>query len=507
MISKALLAVLLWGIGLPLLSQNRNLDGSSNASQTGRLEIRIDAKGPAWGEEKDWSAGLFNSSWGVVKGGSWATGTSVESSTMEWDVPAGTYYVTANASISSYYGPSAFSHAWLTEYYNNSPNRGGATLVTVNASDTTRIVLDLDWTSFVTIATNPPGLKFIVDGNPLTSPRTFEWRKSDTHTIGANEYEDLPNENDIRCYFREWRHGGERIQSYTVPAPKFMQGADTLIARFDYKYRLDVVTPYGHPKPKASDWYPAWKMTTFSVEDTVIEYSDGTFAFFKNLVKKDSIRHLFDCWTGTGYGAYNGKDNPAAFLLNANTVETANWKDQFPLIVLIPDTSLGTVSVNPKGVWQDKDSTVMLTAMPRKGSGFIGWEGAVNDTAKTVRVKMDTSKIVTARFKSSTDVSQKQETDHAAPESVQLYQNRPNPFNASTEIRFNVPFREKVRIEIYSLIGERLTVLADAEYGAGSYTVFWDGTAARGGTVGSGIYLCRMKAGNVVRMCKLNLIK
>ena len=480
----------------------------------GAIKVRLNAKGQGLPnvEEKSWSFILYNTAWSIFKGKGTSTGSSVESQEAVFtDIPVGTYYVGAGASISGTGFPGGLPHdAWLFEYYNDSPDQGGASSVQVNASDTTRITMELDQTTYITIATNPnKEFQFAVDGSNYTAPKQFGWRKSDVHTIGVNEYYDLPSENNIRCYFREWRHGGSRVQSYTVPSPKFRQNVDTLVARFDYKCKLDVLSKYGNPKPKASDWYPAWQNVTVSVENSVIQYSDGAFAFRKASAGKDSVRHLFDRWTGAGYGSYSGKNNPATFLLNANTVETALWKDQFPLVAQPNDTLMGTVSANPKGVWQNRDTTVVLTAVPKKGYGFVKWEGSKTDTTKILSVKMDTSKTLTAKFAPSTAVGEKPATglNPGDPLSFELYQNYPNPFNPSTKIRFDVPEPGKVTIEIFMLMGKRLKVLAETEYAPGSYRVTWDGTDAHGQKVGSGIYICRMGAGSNVKFIKLSLIK
>jgi len=483
-------------------------DSVARVNATGSIKVQVKASGNVPGmEDKSWEVTLYSTGWQVVKKETnFSSASKSSQDVILRDVAVGQYYVSAWAATN----PNYLSHPWLFEYYNNSPDQGGASTIQVNASDTTRITMELDQTTYITIATNPnKGFQFTVDGKAYTAPKTFEWRKSDAHTIGVNEYYDLPSENNIRCYFREWRHGGSRVQSYTVPSPKFFQFSDTLVARFDYKCKLDIVSKYGNPKPKASDWYPAWQNVTISVENSVIQYSDGTFAFRKASAGKDSVRHLFDRWTGTGYGSYSGKNNPATFLLNANTVETALWKDQFPLVAQSNDTSMGTVSANPKGVWQNRDTTVVLTAVPKKGYGFVKWEGSKTDTTKILSVKMDTSKTLTAKFAPSTAVGEKPATglNPGDPLSFELYQNYPNPFNPSTKIRFDVPEPGKVTIEIFMLMGKRLKVLAETEYAPGSYRVTWDGTDAHGQKVGSGIYICRMGAGSNVKFIKLSLIK
>lgn len=53
----------------------------------------------------------------------------------------------------------------------------------------------------------------------------------------------------------------------------------------------------------------------------------------------------------------------------------------------------------------------------------------------------------------------------------ELLGNYPNPFNPETTIRFSLPKDSKIRIEVYNILGQIVTTLADQEFKAGYYTV------------------------------------
>jgi aminopeptidase N len=72
--------------------------------------------------------------------------------------------------------------------------------------------------------------------------------------------------------------------------------------------------------------------------------------------------------------------------------------------------------------------------------------------------------------------------------SFALDQNYPNPFNPATMIRYTVPVRSRVRMEIIDLLGRLVTVLIDREMEEGRYEVGWRPEGA------SGVYICRMTA-------------
>jgi hypothetical protein len=167
---------------------------------------------------------------------------------------------------------------------------------------------------------------------------------------------------------------------------------DTLIARYVLHLRVDIVSEYGDPEGEG--WHPAWRPVTIRVDSAVVEIVRGPGGG----EPADSVRRVFENWTGAGLGAYSGTDNPATFTLNQNVVETAHWKTQFPLIVTVNDTTLGRVETDPPGVWQDLDSTVFLRAVPAEGCVFASWGGDCSGTTDTVSVRMDTSKAVTAVF-------------------------------------------------------------------------------------------------------------
>jgi len=88
------------------------------------------------------------------------------------------------------------------------------------------------------------------------------------------------------------------------------------------------------------------------------------------------------------------------------------------------------------------------------------------------------------------------ELDTDVPSEFYLAQNYPNPFNPETTIRFALPVISDVRLDIFNLIGQRITTLIDGEqYGAGTYEVVWNGRDSSGREVPSGIYIYSITTG------------
>jgi hypothetical protein len=88
-----------------------------------------------------------------------------------------------------------------------------------------------------------------------------------------------------------------------------------------------------------------------------------------------------------------------------------------------------------------------------------------------------------------------------------LDQNRPNPFNPSTAIRFVIPERSRVSVGVYDAGGRIVRTLVDDTRDAGEHEIVWDGRDDRGVSQSSGVYFYRMQAGKQVESRKMVLLK
>jgi hypothetical protein len=88
-----------------------------------------------------------------------------------------------------------------------------------------------------------------------------------------------------------------------------------------------------------------------------------------------------------------------------------------------------------------------------------------------------------------------------------LFQNFPNPFNPSTQIRFSLGRREHVVLEVFDILGRRVRTLVSEFMEPGTRSVIWDGTNDQRVRVSSGVYLYRIIAGDFVQTRKLLLLQ
>jgi hypothetical protein len=110
-------------------------------------------------------------------------------------------------------------------------------------------------------------------------------------------------------------------------------------------------------------------------------------------------------------------------------------------------------------------------------------------------------------FDVSTSVEPQEFPAPALPDGFQLAQNYPNPFNPSTRILFQAPEPGRVALRVFNISGQEVRELLNEPVDAGAHTVLWDGRDDRGRPAASGIYFCRMQAGEYVKTVKMLLVR
>ncbi len=92
--------------------------------------------------------------------------------------------------------------------------------------------------------------------------------------------------------------------------------------------------------------------------------------------------------------------------------------------------------------------------------------------------------------------------DHLIPDQLTINQNYPNPFNTSTSIRYELPKKSHITIEIYDILGRRVTTLFDGFQLAGYYQTVWNAE-----NIPSGMYFYKLQAGDYIESKKMVLLK
>jgi hypothetical protein len=88
------------------------------------------------------------------------------------------------------------------------------------------------------------------------------------------------------------------------------------------------------------------------------------------------------------------------------------------------------------------------------------------------------------------------------PLTTGLEQNYPNPFNPTTAVSYQLPAVSEVELAVYDLLGREVAILVNGRRPAGRFEVKFDGSG-----LASGVYICRLRAGQYLESRKMVLMR
>lgn len=83
----------------------------------------------------------------------------------------------------------------------------------------------------------------------------------------------------------------------------------------------------------------------------------------------------------------------------------------------------------------------------------------------------------------------------------------PNPVKGSGEFRFGLANGAQASLGIYNVLGQKVKTLASGPLAAGNHTVKWNGCDDNGRKVSSGVYVCRLTAGENTSIKRFTVIR
>jgi len=83
----------------------------------------------------------------------------------------------------------------------------------------------------------------------------------------------------------------------------------------------------------------------------------------------------------------------------------------------------------------------------------------------------------------------------------------PNPFNPSTNIKYNIAQYSMVELYLFDIMGEKIKTLFFGMDTPGSKTIKWNGRNSIGSNVAPGIYFCKLSSNHYTKTIKLILLK
>ena len=357
--------------------------------------------------------------------------------------------------------------------------------------------------------------RILMNGVPVSTPGQF-WVEAWNDTVGRMEISNdttglvvLPVKSG---YFYSTDLRNEDIPpGFGVPGGlhrEHIAPGDTveynLVNFSEMVYGLVSLDP-GDPQPNWEDMFTVWVEKSGSIVNTTSLNSDGSFEIS---VPDDTLRvGIWNPWEYVVKPQYYDPVLPndtLSFMANY-----ANAYIQGKLFGLDSIPGNQGVFAQSDGIWPDvytswssihSDTTYTLRVCEGTWTIFPpDIPGYVIPPAVTLNIpEVDTT--IVLDFYYIPDVLEKE------PESriltYELEQNYPNPFNPETTIPFTIPRTEHVLIEVYDVLGSRVETLLDKTVGAGRHEVHWNAMNHP-----SGIYFCKMKAGDFTAMRKLILMK
>ena len=95
----------------------------------------------------------------------------------------------------------------------------------------------------------------------------------------------------------------------------------------------------------------------------------------------------------------------------------------------------------------------------------------------------------------------------ATPTDFALHDNFPNPFNPTTQIRFDLPIKGDVRFTIYNMLGHKVREYNMKGLSAGYHTLTWNATNNLGSPVSSGIYFYQIQTKDILKTKRMVMLK
>ena len=93
------------------------------------------------------------------------------------------------------------------------------------------------------------------------------------------------------------------------------------------------------------------------------------------------------------------------------------------------------------------------------------------------------------------------------PDRFTTHPNFPNPFNPTTQIRYDLPEEQNVTITIYDVMGRNIRNLINSNQTAGYHSIHWDAKNDIGEGVAAGMYIYTIQAGEFRATKKMVLLK
>jgi len=105
-------------------------------------------------------------------------------------------------------------------------------------------------------------------------------------------------------------------------------------------------------------------------------------------------------------------------------------------------------------------------------------------------------------YKMKAHYSKVESVDYSSPNKYELFQNFPNPFNISTQIYFMLSSETQVKLEVFDILGQRISVLINEELPKGTHSIDYKAAG-----ISSGVFIYRLSTEEFIQTKKMILLK
>jgi photosystem II stability/assembly factor-like uncharacterized protein len=189
-----------------------------------------------------------------------------------------------------------------------------------------------------------------------------------------------------------------------------------------------------------------------------------------------------------------------------NFAKLSNGGNNWSIINTGISSSLRSISSSGKKVWTAGDNGVIRFSNDSGNTWVAQVSGTTSNLfsifmSDSVRgwAAGDNGVITSTTTGGATGI---QNISNEVPSDFSLYQNFPNPFNPTTNIKFQLSNAGHVKLTVFDLLGREIETLANETMNAGIYNADWDASKYP-----SGVYFYKLETKSFIETRKMILIK
>jgi Zinc carboxypeptidase/Secretion system C-terminal sorting domain len=263
-----------------------------------------------------------------------------------------------------------------------------------------------------------------------------------------------------------------------------------------YHYRVKSTDPLGNTATSGDHTFQTGGAFSYAPTATTILQGTLNSGSYTNLATNNASYYVVNSTTsGTRktdwYGSVTVSQAPSSITKLTVTYDGKNSRNVTQTLHLYNWTSAAWTQIDSRSVGT---SDVTITNVQASPANYISATGQIRlrvlGTGKNQNFTCSGDYMQFTVETSGVSISKAIALNAAAsaPASFRLYPNYPNPFNPSTNIRFDLANEAQVKLTVYDMLGREVAQLVNGVKPAGTHSILFDGAA-----LASGIYYYRLE--------------